>query len=84
MYLYVPFNKDESAVLSTLPETLIQLTGKLSKIMELELTPQRQLARVNVLDVMSALEEKGYYIQMPPNAVWIKDDSMLIDPTDSF
>lgn len=84
MYLYIPYGQDESAYLESLPETLCQLTGELTKIMELELIPERKLARANVLDVMTSLADKGYYLQMPPNAILAKDDSMLIDPSDSF
>jgi len=84
MYLYVPYQEDEASVLGNLPDGLQQLTGGLDKVMELELTAERKLARVNVNDVMTALETKGFYIQMPPNDILRKDDSMLYDPTDSF
>lgn len=83
MYLYVPF-REEDKLLEQLPEGLEKLTGKLEKVMELELTPERKLARVKVEDVMASLKEKGFYIQMPPNDILRKDDSMLYDPSDSF
>jgi len=52
--------------------------------MDIELTPDRKLARVKVGDVLAALEEKGFYIQMPPNELLRKDQSMLSNPSDSF
>ena len=62
--------KDEFA---RLPETLLQLLGKLTFIMELELTPNRALAQANPRDVLEHLESQGYYIQMPPSQGHILD-----------
>ena len=84
MYLYIPLKDDQETSPDDLPEGLEKLTGKLEKVMELELTSERKLARVNVEDVMTSLTEKGFYIQMPPNNILRKDDSMLYDPSDSF
>ena len=84
MYLYVPFKEDEDTLLRDLPDGLQKLTGRLDKVMELELIAERKLARVKVEDVVASLNEKGFYIQMPPNDVLRKDDSMLHDPSDSF
>jgi len=84
MYLYVPFRDEEEALLKNLPEGLEKLTGQLHKVMELELTPDRKLARANTPDVIAALQGKGYYLQSPPNELLRKDDSMLNNPSDSF
>ena len=84
MYLYLPFQDDEDKVLKELSDDLLKLTGKLEKVMELELTPDRKLARANVDEVITSLQEKSYYLQMPPNDLFRKDDSMLTNPSDSF
>jgi len=84
MYLYLPYQEDEEQLLKDLSPDLLHLTGKLVKVIDLELTPERKLARVNVDDVIVSLKEKKYYLQMPPNAVLIKDDSMLHKPDDTF
>lgn len=84
MYLYVPWQEDEDKLLTELPDGLTTLTGKLEKVMELELTPDRKLARANVAQVMAELAEKGFYLQSPPNELLIKDESMLNNPSDSF
>jgi len=84
MYLYVPFKENDEELLLALSEDLIKLTGHLDKVMDLELTPDRKLARVNAKDVMASLEEKGFYLQMPPNEIIRKDDSMLNNSSDSF
>lgn len=63
MYLYLP----EDKTIDDLPEELIVLVKDLTHVMELELTPGKKLAREDVLLVMKNLEEKGYYLQMPPN-----------------
>ena len=84
MYLYLPFQEDEKKLLEDLPSGLKQLTGHLEKAMELELTPDRRLARADVTEVMFALSEKGFYLQMPPHDVLRSDDSMLRDTSDGF
>lgn len=84
MYLYVPFAQDEQKLLGELPAGLLQLTGRLSRVMELELTPMRKLARAQAQEVISSLQNKGYYLQMPPNEILKSDNSMLLDESDSF
>ena len=84
MYLYVPYQADPDAVLQGLPDGLEKLTGRLERVMELELTPDRKLARARVQEVMAALADKGFYLQMPPSEVLVKDDSMLDNPSDTF
>jgi len=84
MYLYAPFTEKEEEFLLALPDELKQLTGRLEKVMDLELSSDRKLARVKAKDVMASLEEKGFYIQMPPNEIIRKDDSMLNNSSDSF
>jgi len=84
MYLYVPYQDEEDAMLKELPPALMLLTGKLEKVMELDVTPDRKLARAKASDVITSLQEKGFYLQSPPNIIFRKDDSMLHDPSDSF
>lgn len=84
MYLYVPDNGDEEEALKALPADLLQLTGELAKVINLILTPDKKLARVDVKDVIKSINEKGYFIQLPPDELLRKDSSMLSDPSDSF
>ncbi len=84
MYLYLPCQGDDESLIEKLPDDLLKLTGHLEKALELEITAERKLARVKTEDVLDALHTKGYYLQMPPNAVLVKDESMLHNPSDSF
>ncbi|MCZ6804342.1 MAG: YcgL domain-containing protein [Proteobacteria bacterium] len=61
MYLYI----HESKTTDDLPEELIKTVKQLTHVMDLELTPDRKLARENVVLVMKNLEENGYHLQMP-------------------
>lgn len=63
MYLYVHENK----TIEDLPEDLIKLVKQLTFVMDLELTPERKLAREDVLQVIENLKEKGYHLQLPPD-----------------
>lgn len=63
MYLYVPKQNPFAKV----PEVLLQTFGEPGHVMDLELTPERRLARANAPDVINGLRENGYYLQMPPH-----------------
>ncbi|MFA7553644.1 MAG: YcgL domain-containing protein [Spongiibacteraceae bacterium] len=62
MYLYV----DKKEALSRVPEALLKQFGKPQQAMTLLLHPERTLALVDVANVLAELEQKGYYLQMPP------------------
>ena len=61
MYLYV----DKSEDLARVPEALLQRFGKPEQAMTLVLHPERPLARADINKVLAALEEPGYFLQMP-------------------
>jgi uncharacterized protein YcgL (UPF0745 family) len=61
-YLYV--NKDEE--LQRVPNGLRQLLGRLQRVLVLELGSGRTLAQADVAEVLRQIEERGYYLQMPP------------------
>jgi uncharacterized protein YcgL (UPF0745 family) len=49
------------------PEDLQGKLGTLSEVLTLVLTPERKLARAKAADVMTAIVNKGYYLQLPPD-----------------
>ena len=61
-YVYLP-KADE---FTSLPKDLLKAMGRLELVMEIELYPGRKLARAKAEAVLTALEERGYYLQMPP------------------
>jgi len=65
MYLYT----HESKTINDLPDELINLVKNLTHIMDLELTPERKLAREDIIVVINNLEEKGFHLQMPADAL---------------
>jgi uncharacterized protein YcgL (UPF0745 family) len=62
MYLYV----DKRQGLAEVPAALLERFGKPVPIMTMILSPEKPLARAKVEDVMAAIREKGFYLQMPP------------------
>lgn len=62
MYLYVPRQEQ----LRKVPDALKQVLGLEQHVMDLLLTPGKKLARVEAEVVIKALEETGFYLQMPP------------------
>jgi len=62
MYLYVA----KSSGLKHIPAALLDLFGKPQLVFDLLLTPEKRLARANAGEILSSLQEQGYYLQMPP------------------
>lgn len=62
MYLYLAIKDDFTSV----PEALLKIFGQPEFSMQLNLAKRQALARVELSDVKEALEEQGYYLQMPP------------------
>jgi len=62
MYLYVA-KKDQ---LSRVPAELLNLFGTPQHVMDIPLTEKRELARVDKTKLLASIEEKGYFLQMPP------------------
>lgn len=69
MYLYVP----KVNGLNDLPEALLKSFGTPTHVMDLLLTRDKKLARVDTGRVLDDLLERGFYLQMPP----AKEDYML-------
>lgn len=64
MYLYV----EKSRGLEPVPDALMGRFGEPTPVMVLLLTPDRTLARADVVDVIASIDKQGYYLQMPPTA----------------
>lgn len=65
LYIYL----DKKDDFSKIPQPLINSVGHIEFVMELELTPKRQLAREDVNKVIQCLQNKGFFVQMPPTIV---------------
>ncbi|MEM0954501.1 MAG: YcgL domain-containing protein [Pseudomonadota bacterium] len=63
MYLYTA----KSAALSDVPEALLQQFGPPEPVMLLNLDGSRKLARVDAEDVVTSIQEQGFFLQMPPS-----------------
>lgn len=64
-YLYMPATGE----FEELPEPLRKQFGAPVYVMDLVLTCDRQLAQVDVLHVMHAMQEDGFFLQFPPPTV---------------
>lgn len=68
MYLYVAKKGDFSAV----PEALMAQFGKPQLVMMLPVQKREALAGVDKARLIEAMNEQGFYLQMPP-----KEDNLL-------
>ena len=62
LYLFVPATRGTEDV----PDALMQQFQKRQKVMTLNISEQQKLARVDARQVLQALNEQGYFLQMPP------------------
>ena len=65
--LYLYLNKKDD--FSDVPEALIKSLGRLEFVMALELSAERKLARVDAVKVIDSINNKGFFVQMPPTIV---------------
>ena len=65
MYLYVP----QKEGLRKVPDDLLSTFGQAESVLVLPLTRDKKLARVQAADVLEAIEQHGYFLQMPPPPV---------------
>ena len=60
------FTSKRARALSAFPEALLERTGKLTLAMTLVIEEDKELARADAKKVLAAIEEQGFYLQMPP------------------
>ncbi len=60
-YLYIEQEDDFSRV----PEILLTAMGQLELVMALDLNSGKKLAQADIEKVITALQEEGFYLQMP-------------------
>jgi len=61
-YIYLA----KGSLLERLPSDLLAHTGTLELAMTLVLTPEKKLAQAKASKVLKAIEEQGFYLQLPP------------------
>ena len=62
LYLYIAKQDDFSEI----PEAILKSIGSPEFVMQLDLTPERVLAREKASDVLKGIADNGFFIQMPP------------------
>lgn len=62
MYLYV----DSREELSRVPEALVSQLGNITLVMTMLISTEKKLARADSAKVLAEIEDKGFYLQLPP------------------
>ncbi len=65
LYLYVA----QKEGLDNLPNELTVMFGTPEHVLDFKLNEDKKMPRVNSAEVIKAIHEKGYFIQMPPTEV---------------
>jgi uncharacterized protein YcgL (UPF0745 family) len=69
---YVFIESDQS-VEEVLPENLLPALGHLELVMELDVHPERKLARAPAPEVLSNIEKQGFHLQFPPDKLEVSE-----------
>jgi uncharacterized protein YcgL (UPF0745 family) len=64
MYLYV----DKAEGLKRVPEPLLQRFGKAELAMTLLIHAERKLARADAVQILQAIAQSGFFLQLPPQS----------------
>lgn len=75
-YLYL----HKRMALSDLPELLLKQFGAPEFSMTLALDAEKKLARVDIHHVLNALDDQGFFLQIPPKS----DEYMNLIPNDKM
>jgi uncharacterized protein YcgL (UPF0745 family) len=59
----------QAAACAVIPKDMQSMLGKLNFVMHLDLTQTDKLARANKQQVLQSLQQKGYFIQLPPDGL---------------
>ena len=62
LYLYVAQKDDFSKV----PEALFKHLGEMDFVMDIELSPERKLAKEDAGNIIECLKNQGFFVQLPP------------------
>lgn len=62
LFLFIPQDKP----LDDLPNELRVFFGEPKHVIDFELTAEKKLAREDANEVLKNIEQKGYFMQMPP------------------
>lgn len=62
LFLYTATKDDFSSV----PAELLKNFGTLDFVLEMDLTPERKLAKEDSKQVLASLQDKGFFVQLPP------------------
>jgi uncharacterized protein YcgL (UPF0745 family) len=63
MYVFV----SRAEGLGRVPQSLLDMLGTTTEVMTIRLGPARKLARAKAPEVLAAIHDKGYYLQLPPD-----------------
>jgi uncharacterized protein YcgL (UPF0745 family) len=63
-----------------LPSEIAERLGRLSLTMEIELAPERKLAREDAVIVMDHLKRLGFHLQLPPPSITPSDMAPAFGP----
>lgn len=77
MYIYI----DKANGLNVLPEELKKCAGKMTLAMTLVITPNKKLAKAKAENVLAAIDNQGFYVQMPPS---LSDEMQAVSQANSF
>lgn len=69
-FLFMPQKLDTQNLPKELPVTLLEMLGELALVVDFDLVETRKLPNADVTEVIAALNDRGFYIQMPKDEMY--------------
>ncbi len=69
-FLYLPKELDAHKRSETIPDSLLEMLGELALVVDFDLEETRQLPNVDAKQVLAALSDRGFYIQVPKDTMY--------------
>ena len=61
-YVFLP----TATSIHDIPESIQQMMGEMEHVMKLDISPVTKLAKSDPVDILNMINEKGFFIQIPP------------------
>jgi len=76
-YVYLAKELDFDRPEESLPAAILGLLGNLEFVLDFELTEDRKLSQADAKQVISDMNEQGFYLQMPKKDLRAEEDRLF-------
>jgi len=75
-YLYLGEEVDDITKLD-IPDALLTMMGELAFVVEFDLHPRRVMPGADAQQVITDIEQQGYFLQLPKEDQWVEEERLF-------